>query len=529
MGKAYNRREFLRTSLLSLGTFLVASSPLNVFGTNASSTSSKSFATKIDANLLNKQAKDFFHKKNYSEATNIYQQLISAFPDRISYYDGYARVLGAQQKTLAVAELYRQGLTTNPKSALFMHRLSLRIVDIATGNAKAEKEFANKYGESNLFETASALLLQAISAKKSNKGLYLNLRDIPTIIEKRNEQLGNEGAKTIAISSKTKSDITSTTATYENKWTLSRQSRKPVINENNIDVVVDNITKRSRRELYSTKEKGERENAIKKTKKQHWKFGLEKSIASQRVSLVEKYGTLILEENIYDTDTIGKLRRFYKKNKHQSRMLSLNRYVYLKNNSLANALALAGSLCTYGNNGSDLSEAKELLDTITPYINTLPPVSIAAYYQTSSQICLERNQPIDARKILLEGLNTFNGRGGSSYSLLEKYACSFIGTQNTTGTEMMKAICGKEYKSSDDPVWKFIKLYIDWKTEKDSNNSTENAEKLKPLYALAKLQSTTGSTKSVSTSTKLMSKASNSDYLITKSEIEALRAKIYKL
>ncbi|MDO9153005.1 MAG: hypothetical protein Q7U47_04740 [Paludibacter sp.] len=510
MGKNYNRREFLHSSLLGLGSLFVINSPIKLFANHSYNTTGNQtdLNRTIDANLLNKQAKEFFYKKKYAEATSIYQQLIALFPDRISYYDGYARVLGAQQKTLDTAELYRQGLLTNPDAPLFMHRLSMRMIDLSMGNKKAELAFVNKYGENNILEASALLLLKAIALKQSNKGLYLNLRDILNIIDKRNKALTEKGEQLLVFSDKLRAEILSTTSVYESKWVLTRQTQKKSIPENAIDAEVVNLINKKRRELNSTKEKEEREKAIKKEKKLRWKLGLEKNIINANPARVEKFGILILEENIMDTDTIGKLRKYYQKNKLKNRLLSLNRYLYIKNNSLSNSLALATTLCNYGDNKSDLTEANHLLSSLTPYVNTLPSVSIGAYYQTSAQLLKQLNQPANARTMLLEGLSKFDGIGGVSYSLFEKYAQSFSGKKMSIGIDILKALCGKEVKPIDDPVWNYIKAYL--QTQKDKTPSV--AEQLKPLYALAKLQNKAGST----------------EYALSKSEIETLRSKIYK-
>ncbi|MDO9155175.1 MAG: hypothetical protein Q7U47_15950 [Paludibacter sp.] len=505
MGKNFNRREFLRSSFLGFGTLFVISSPLKLFAAKNPATNDD---LTIDAVLLNKQAKEFFYKKQYSEATQIYQQLITLFPDHISYYDGYAKVLGAQQKTLEVAELYRQGLMANSQAPLFMHRLSLRMVDLCTGNKKAELAFVNKYGENNIMEASALLLLQAITLlKKSNKGLYFNLRDIINIIDRRNKVLSDNGELPLKFPDNIKNQVLSATSLYENMWTVSRQSKKPLLTENGIEAEINNITNKQRRVLSFDAENKEREKTIKKEKKERWKLGLERNITNSKPSEVEKYATFILEENITDTDTIGKLRSYYKKNKHHNRLLSLNRYLYIKNSSLANSLALATSLSNYGNNASDLAEAGQLLSTIAPYVNTLTPVSIGAYYQTRAQLLNQINQSANARIILLEGIGKFEGKGGVSYSFFENYAQTFNKKNLNTGLDLMKALCGKEVKPIDDPVWKYVTAYL-----KDQKGKTISvAEQLKPLYTLAKLQK----------------KAGSSEYSTTKSEIETLRSKIY--
>jgi hypothetical protein len=508
MAHKIERRDFIKSAIYGVGTLFVISTPLKIFARGNQSSSddqnTPSIST-LDAIKLNVQAKELFYRKSYPEAIAIYQQLIANYPDRISYYDGYARILGAQQKTLEVAELYRQGLQTNPNAPLFMHRLSLRMNDLCLGNRKAEKTFVSKYGESQLFEAAAQPLVQAIAIKSTNKGLYLNLRDILKEVEKKNKSLDKKGLSTITFSDSLRSNIMATTASFEAKWGDSRRKHKPAFTDD-VETAVEAIKNKERREMYSNQEKYLLAKAIKKAKKEHWQHGLAKNIANDNPNRVEKFGTLILEQDINDTDTIGKLRKYYRKTKARSRLLALDRYLYLKNESLANTLALAGSLCKYGDGSTDLSDAKQLLGVVAPYVNTLPPVSIGAYYQLMAQVKIAEKLHADARTILLEGLDKFMGRGGVAYSLMETYAQSFTGKKMTIGIQLLQALCAKKVDAVDDPVWKYVTNYLQANGDKISV-----AEQLKPLYALAKLQN----------------KAGDTGCAITKSEINALRAKIY--
>ena len=509
MEKKFERRDFLKSALFGLGTLFVIASPLKSFA-KASKTNivdpTTPDITLPNAILLSTQAKEFFYKKKYSESATIYQQLIASYPGRIAYYDGYAKVLGAQQKTLDVAELYRQGLQVNPDAPLFMHRLSLSMKDLCMGNRKAEKAFVNKYGETQLFEASALLLIKAIGLTQKNKGFHLNLRDTLKSLDKLNKNLDKRGLPGVQFSNVLRSEIMSKTAAYETKWAISRSKHKPNISDN-AEADVEKIKGKERRALYSNKEKTERENLIQKAKKERWKHDLELNITNGNPNKVEKYGTFILEGNITDTDTIGKLRRFYRKTKSYNRLLALDRYLHLKNESLANTLAYAGSLNKYGNGGSDLSEVKQLLNTLEPYVQTLNPVSIGAYYQISAQVKIAEKQNDIARTILLKGLELFDGRGGVSFSMLENYAMSFTGKKTAVGIQLLYAICGKKTDAVDDPSWKYVKKYLQSQVEK----ATKETERLKPLYALAKLQK----------------KVNDGGYALTKSEINSLRGKIY--
>ncbi len=501
MAKNYDRREFLRYSLFGIGSFFIASSPLKIFAASPTPNGKKGLTT-FEAKQLSVQAKEFFYKKLYPEATAIYQQLIAYNPKFIAYYDGYAKVLSAQQKTMEVAELYRQGLQKNAKSSLFMHRLSLRITDIALGNQKAEKVFRAKYGETPLVEAAATLMLQAINSNKKNKGLYLNLRDNLNAVDKHNKQLEKKGKAQIAFSESLRTDIMTTTAVHEQRWTESRKSRKPYISEN-VDTDVEKIKNKHRRDKHSDKEKKQSDESIKKVKKIHLKHGLNLNLATKNLNKIEKYGMLILEESINDTDTIGKLRKHYRKNDASERLIELDRYLYLKNDSLANALALASTLCKHSNSRSAISETKELLTKISPLILNQPAVCIGTYYFTLAAVNMSEKEPTLARATLLEGIDKFDGRGGISYSLMERYAITFTGKDTTISIQILQALSGKKVNPTENPIWKYIQNYRQTLTEKEPSIN----EQLKPLLALAKIQKKTDA----------------AGYTITTGEIEKLK------
>lgn len=489
MAKNYSRRDFIKSTLLGSGAFFISISPLKSF---AQSTKKANTAS-IDATALNAQAKLLFYKKQYAEAAAIYQQLIAAYPDRISYYDGYARVLGGQQKTLAVAELYREGLKNNPDKPLFMHRLSLRIQDLCTGNRKAEIAYISQYGQSNLFEVAPGLMFEAISInnkKKINKGLYLNLRDIPRAVVKQNKAMTRKHLPIVNFPESMQNDIKSTSADYEQTWAWSRSKHKPFMSDQ-VETIVDKINKEVRRELYTLKEKTLRDSALKKTRKEHWKYAFEKNLKEKNTNKVEKYGMLVLAEQITDTDTIGKLRKHYKKSKTTDRLISLNRYLYLNNENVPNTLVLADSLIKYGNSGSALSEADTLLDKVSDYVNTLPPQGIVCYFLARAEQKIKNVNTTGAQAFLLEGLRKFDGRGGTSYAMMEKYATTYADSGLTKAENIQKALCGKTVDPIDDPVWIFVSNFLE--DLKANGKVCSTMEQVKQYTALAKIQKKTGS------------------------------------
>ena len=509
MAKNYSRRDFIKSTLLGSGALFIAISPLKSFAKSQDNTKQNVNKSGIDAIALNAQAKQLFFQKKYAEATAIYQQLITLYPAKINYYDGYARVLGAQQKTLEVAELYREGLKNNPKKAVFMHRLSLRIQDLCTGNRKAEMAFVSKYGDALLFETATQLMLDAISLNKKNKGLYLNLRDIIKTAEAKNNWLVKRSLPVINFSETTKSHIKSISSSFEQTWSKDRIKHKPLM-PTDIDAGVSKLKNKNRRDLFTLKEKTQRDALTKKTRKGHWKLALENHIAAKNINKVEKYGLLVLGEQIDDTDTIGKLRKFYKNRKAHDRLVSLNRYLYINHETIPNTLALANSLVFHADSSSATSESITLLDKIKDYVDTLHPAAIAGYYLTRSGALIKNGQRADARSCLMDGIRKFDGRGGAAYSMLEAYALSFAGDNLTKGETILKALCGQSVTPIDDDVWMYVDLHLN--NRKQNGKQLSVMEQIKQYNALCKVQKKTGS----------------AEYGVTSAKVAALKASLHK-
>lgn len=494
MRKDFSRREFLRYALMSSGTFFVAFTPLKSLASLTTAGNNTSTTTAIDAANLNKQAKLLFYQKKYAEAIVLYQQLITAFPSRISYYDGYARALGAEQKSLETAELYRQGLIKNASNVIFMHRLSLQMRNLCTGNKKAELAFVSKYGTSNLFEAATQLMLDAVNENKkkkknkTNKGLYLDLRDTLKTIDQQNKRLQRLKQPLIDLPQSMKTEIQDLTAMHEKQWTLNRNRHKSHMSDD-ADANVDKIDKKYRRNLYDETEKKLRHQSIKKIRKQQHTKVLNDNIKNKNINKAEKYGMKILADNVNDTNTIGRLRNHYRKSKAHDRLIALNRYLYLNNEDIPNTLMYAHVLIRYDKTA--LAEVAGLLDKVKDYVNTLPLVNKVCYYEAMAELNIRNGNRQQARTLLVEALDKFDGMGGGSFSLLNKYANSYTGDNLSKGENILKALCGADFTPTDDPVWKYVQNYIVYSAKNKMGKNT--MEQIKLYTALAKLQKKSGS------------------------------------
>ena len=372
----------------------------------------------------------------------------------------------------------------------------------------AELEFVSKYGDALLFESAAQLMLDAINLHKKNKGLYLNLRDILKTVEKKNNWLADRNLVTINFPEDLQNQIKTVSAAHEQLWITSRTKHKPQMGSD-VDANVNAIKNKIRRELYTLKEKNLRDNSLRKARKEHWKNALEKHLAAKNTNKTEKYGMLVLGEQINDTDTIGKLRKYYKKQKVHDRLVSLNRYLYLNQETIPNTLALANSLIYHSNSTTAADEATTLLDKIKDYVDTLHPAAIANYYILRGTVLVSKGKRADARTYLLEGIKKIDGRGGAAYAMMETYALSFAGDNLSKGEAILKALCGQTVTAIDDEVWKYVTYYII--TQKMKVTQTSVMEQIKQYTALSKIQK----------------KMNSAELGITTAKIAELKAKVH--
>ena len=491
MTKNFDRRRFLKSSLTAMGTFFVAVSPLKSFAAN--NNQDNQHTALFDADLLYAQAKDFFYRKKYEQATALYQQLIQYYPARYLYYDGYARVLGAEQKTLEAAELYREGWLKYPENPYFNQRLALRLYDLCMGNRKSELEFCRKYGEGLLFEATAQLLLEANKIKPSEKGFYLSLLDVLQGVDTKNRLLERRGIAPIVFSEDLQQEINTLTLQRKALWEATRVSRKPEPVEN-VDEQVAKLTNRPRRNFHDIKEKKAFEDSMQKVKKGYKKQGMTDGVKLNNANHVERYTLAVLEEDPHDTDTIGKARWYYKKHKAYNRIITLNRFLYMKEDSPTNTLSLASSLAQYSKSTPDMNEVKQLL---LPLANSIPyasPVYLASYCISNAQAHAKTKQLATAKEFLLQGLEQLGEFNvGTSYVLLEQYAAIIHeNDKKSAGADILKTLSRKESLSveknkrttANDPIWKYVDNYLQLVENRELNLS----EQLKPLHALLKMQ-----------------------------------------
>jgi len=530
MAKQINRREFLKRSVLGVGSLVLASSLQAINNASNLFADDPTSPPTSDQNLmaLYKQAKEYFYQKRYSDAVSLFNQLIASNPNVLYLYDGLASVYGAQQNLYNVAELYLQGVNANPNNAFFLHRYGLSLRKLCLGNAAQAQNFASQHNISNLYETAAEQVLTANSLNPK-ECFALDLKDFPRLLERYNNNVRNSNTPLI-LSVAILSQISAATFSVSTKWTNTRASRKPaVLSEDDYEVYLANGNNgngngnngnngngngnngnsgnngngnngngnngngnngkgnngkgKNKRNL-NGKDKEEREKNEKKSKNRVSYIYMKNNMNNGNANKVERWGLQILSDDIKDTNSVGQMRKYFRKHKHSDRVISINRYFYNNNENIFTALALAASLAKYQNSTPALNEAKQLLNYVNPHLDSSTSITKGAYYITAAKIKLKENNQNAARAALLEGLEKFDGKGGVVYSLMETYTTTFKQPDAAKAINIQKALCNKQVPNINDPIWNYLEKYRNFLNE----NEIHKTEKIKALIALSKLQ-----------------------------------------
>ncbi|MCT2562275.1 tetratricopeptide repeat protein [Chryseobacterium herbae] len=125
-----------RKKFLTLGTLGVISFffPTYLFS------NSKSISGSLDVNTLLKNARNFRKQGENNQAKEIYQQIISQYPNEIRAYDGMRKTLLSQKKKeWEVILMFKGALLLNPNNVALKQRLYREYFNAALGNKKIKK------------------------------------------------------------------------------------------------------------------------------------------------------------------------------------------------------------------------------------------------------------------------------------------------------------------------------------------------------------------------------------------------------
>jgi len=333
--KGYNRREFLKSGLLASTAFFFSFTPIEkLIASNTKTTATGANDDQTDTRRLQQKAKDFFYHKEYVKAEQTYRQLIFLLPAYIAAYDGLAKTLYAQNKSLAAAEAYRQGWLEQKENPLFCDRLARAMKRLVAGNQKQEKEFCFRIGQTELLEVAAQLYIDAIdSAKAKPKGyLALGLLDVQHTLTKCNKSLKFRGSSTQSFSSSVQDKITLSTQTHRDKWETTRKKRKKkeynVKTEPEALIRETNCQKKYRRTLQFDTEKASRIKEQNRGNKRLYYSLFAEAIKSKSTLKAEKLQQKILSYDTKDTNVKGRLVHHYRKQKEYDKLVQFQKEQY---------------------------------------------------------------------------------------------------------------------------------------------------------------------------------------------------------
>ncbi len=127
--------------------------------------------------ITRKQALTYFYKKEYKNAENLFNKLISVHPDKISYYDGLRKVLGAQNRISDICVLYAEGLKKNQDNPVFYDRYARALTALSGGNKIQRSKYEQETGIDPV-DYSLKLYIEAISKFPTNNILKTGLLDI---------------------------------------------------------------------------------------------------------------------------------------------------------------------------------------------------------------------------------------------------------------------------------------------------------------------------------------------------------------
>lgn len=480
------RREFLKRLLAGSGALFVATTPLSVFAQEATA------STTTDLLSLKRQARELFYQKKYGQAASLYKQIIEQEPKVIANYDGLRRVLAAQNRNLEIAELYKQALQRNKKNPAYYDRMARAMNSLSLGNRKDEKEFCAKYGETFLLESSIALYAQAITLNPAKKYLYNGMLDTNKCLGKLNKQLRKNNQPELSFAHETIEAIETTTQAYINDWVETRSSRKVSIAPEQVPAALQKIAGKTRRKLYTAEEAEQRKEHIAKQVKAIRSRELKFYISSKKDNgMIAQKALLMVKDSPGETQTIAKLKKYYKKRKDYENLAMLYNQLYEQRKDFWTAVSLANALCMYGwqqNNLTRVNQARQLYEKSCPDPSKLRPKEMCAYYSGLMQCAFAQKNYGQGRKILTEAFDKINADKGTALNLLLVYAQSFgYEKQWKQGLKILDSLL---HTGSDEQVDENEKINNCIKKRKGKKLSLQ--EQVKVYIAIAKIQQQQG-------------------------------------
>lgn len=490
--KKTKRRDFLKQFFW--GSALLYVNPIT-FSTSGKAITDKANNLPTDE-ITRKQALTYFYKKEYKNAENLFNKLISVHPDKISYYDGLRKVLGAQNRISDICVLYAEGLKKNQDNPVFYDRYARALTALSGGNKIQRSKYEQETGIDPV-DYSLKLYIEAISKFPDKQYLKTGLLDIQKkigIYTSSRSRVPIHQPDTAILSK-----IPELTSEIKELWEHSRTSIKknsPINKARHIGKTATTPPKK-RRAMFFPEEEQLRAKQI--TAHLQWVTTITLSNLLQNPVYKTVYTYIsTLSPNLITDSLFGEIKKYAKQYKLQKFLIELTQNRYNRSKTFWRTISYADSL---KQNKDTASQAFVLYQEAEKKNKALQPKKIGALYGGKATCLIQEKKYSSAREILLQGIELLNGIGGVARGLSIHYAKTYISEENYEAAEnilnLILTKCLKHRPDTeefpDDPIIKyiypdpFINEEISFYHRLDDKQPVHTQEILSVYYALARL------------------------------------------
>ena len=510
------KRTFLKQ--LFTGGIVCLFNPLHLLAYENKSNSP--IASAIDINQLKREAKSAFYKHDFTKSAQIYSQLIDITPTDVTCYDGLRKVYGANQNTLEITKLYRNGFKRNPGNTDFADRYARSLVSLATGNHKHKQLYQNEYKDTNLFEEAISTYNKAITQTPQNTNLRIGLNHAITAYNRKNYQLQKSQSELIIVSDETLNTAHSFLGEYLPK-SINTLKKLPHSNTD-YTAFIYRVANKKRRNLYTNIEKKAREKNIARMKRQKGEKIIKYLLKKQDSMNLFAISLLLLTEKERSTHFIGLLKKRINSQPFKTYILAIyDKFTAQK----LDFWSLIGKGAIHYKCDSNSKNALKYYLQAEQNMFSYSAQRIASVYGGQARCYQSMSLLKESEVVLRKGLELLN-TNNAALPLMILYAQNYVlQGKYADAISMMHYIIGKnkDFETKQDTAFPYLySLKPDWNTHKDSIipiSKKHPGEHLKVLYALAKMQSKNTDEDGLSQTFKWISEINPNDSFLSNRQV----------
>jgi tetratricopeptide (TPR) repeat protein len=420
------------------------------------------------AQLIAKKAKEYFYKKEFAKAEELYLQSIKLAPAYIQFYDCLSNVYGVRCNHLASVELFKAGMKKNAGKAVFCDRLAKAFIRLEKGNKNQAKEYKknNKISHS-LLEEAQKLWEKGIVLEGNKKYLQEGLSGLD-----KSRQKGEVSLKMSARESKKHKAEIKTQNRQKIKKELSAKSNQ------DLEGMVKKIDAKPRTVLFVEKEKQQQQFHIAKQKKRLLRLLNEKDRKNSPAVLGRTKQIFDLDPS--DSLSLYHLKRALYANGKYFELISQRQKFAEKKNSVYGYLGVVDAIETANEKGQTNPEALSNAVSICGLVLSnfsLTEKTTVEVIDKLTKIYILQGKSADAITMLEALINQFENNSVSLVNmLLYRYASALKAAGQVQKAKEVLNI-GIHKKENQDPS--LSKVY-----QLASRKEQESFNQKKPLYHL---------------------------------------------